>query len=667
MLHSKKRKSTVYSPIAFIVVMLTLFSLTVVYDSNHIISTLSHLLHRRHMEPPTTPPPSPAPMRPSLPVPRRDKITVAICALSKSKPTWEYVHDSSVYKLFLTGIYQTTHMQSEYDIGVHVGVDTDDVFWSKKENYNALVLASTRDFNLKLTVHHYAKKQSNHLPMNELMRDAARTGAEYLVRLNDDTQIKSMSWLPLAVHQLSVYDPPNVGVVGPVCREGKTSILTHDMVHRTHLEIFDTYYPPKFHNWYVDDWISAVYGPERTTKIPDWVVHHYVSPPRYNPIMVSNETLQASIRGGRERIQAYLSRRNVSRKLSQVNLRNKVDVQYTDQFKASLECDGVSIVHTTREIYNKNCAKSIRGNSAAIFIFADSKSEEKYTRNINSFRCYVSRHKDYQLVLMSGENKEYLKKCSTSNIMFMRHCMLANYMAQHPHIPLFLAVDADNAVIDMSRRLETFAVHDKDITFQIRFHNGEISANYLVRNTAYSRNFLHDLSNMKWDMNSDNGALHQLILKRTGEADNCLTQNSYLRFLKCFHETVGESDCQHDFWKHHASVLHSLESFQYDGWLTKYQYSPKTFIHHAMKNPPIGGNNNGRIFPDVLENGCKMPDNDPYRISPEQEDHLLRKRIDSIQSIWNANGLYNTSCILFKALPTSPATASRSTRVWGGR
>ena len=320
MIHSRKRKQTFYSPITFLLVLLTLFSLTVVYDSNHIISTLSSLVLRRRMEPPTTP----SPVSVKLALPKREemyKTRVAICALSKSKPTWQYVHDTSVYNLFLAGIHRTTRMHTQYDIQIHIGVDADDVFWSKKDNFNALVLAAARAFDLKVTVHHYDKKQPNHLPMNELMRDAARAGAEYLVRLNDDTEIRSMSWIPLAVHQLSAYDPPNVGVVGPVCREGKTSILTHDMVHRTHLEIFDTYYPPNFHNWYVDDWISAVYGPERTTKIPDWVVHHYVSPPRYNPIMVSNETLQASIREGKDRIQAYLSRRNVSRKLSQVTLR----------------------------------------------------------------------------------------------------------------------------------------------------------------------------------------------------------------------------------------------------------------------------------------------------------------------------------------------------------
>ena len=345
----KNWKSLPRTDILIYVIMLSTLGICVMYDSNRFLTTIASVIHsRRSLDTPAqievSPPP--APPRVYLPVkPEKKKTSIAICALSKSKPSWKYVHDSCVYKLFLKGIYQTTSMQTEYNIGVHIGVDTDDAFWSKKDNYEALILASARDFNLKLNVHHYVKKQPNHLPMNELMRDAARTGAEYLVRLNDDTEIKSMSWLPLSVRRLSTYDPPFVGVVGPVCREGKTSILTHDMVHRTHLEIFDTYYPPNFHNWYVDDWISAVYGPERTTKIPDWVVHHYVSPPRYNPIMVSNETLQASIRDGRERIQAYLSRRNVSRKLSQMSALATKD-QYTDQKTADIKVVILSNKHT---------------------------------------------------------------------------------------------------------------------------------------------------------------------------------------------------------------------------------------------------------------------------------------------------------------------------------
>lgn len=310
------------SDVLFVLVMVSLFGLCAIYDVNQVLTAISSMVpFRRKLN--STPQTTPPPVHISLPVkPARRKTSVAICALSKSKPDWKYIHDSSVYKLFLTGIHRTTQMQlSEYSIQVHIGVDTTDPFWSKYDNYHALILASARDFNLRVAVHHYPKKHRDHLPMNELMRDAARTGAEYLVRLNDDTEITSMAWLPLAVHQLLAYNPPNVGVVGPVCKEGKTSILTHDMVHRTHLDIFETYYPPQFHNWYVDDWISEVYGRDRTTKIPGWTVHHHIGPPRYNPIMVDKETLRKTIQDGNDRIQTYLSKRNVSRKLSQVNSR----------------------------------------------------------------------------------------------------------------------------------------------------------------------------------------------------------------------------------------------------------------------------------------------------------------------------------------------------------
>ena len=48
----------------------------------------------------------------------------------------------------------------------------------------------------------------------------------------------------MAVRTLRGYAPPNVGVVGPRCDEGNTKILTHDFVHRSHLEIFAHYCMP---------------------------------------------------------------------------------------------------------------------------------------------------------------------------------------------------------------------------------------------------------------------------------------------------------------------------------------------------------------------------------------------------------------------------------------
>ena len=101
-------------------------------------------------------------------------------------------------------------------------------------------------------------------PVFTAIAQAAYTlGAEYFYRVNDDSEFLGR-WPALYVQQLQRLSPP-YGVIGPSAFESKNRILTHDFVHRTHLDIFHgVYYPPEFTDWYMDDWISSVYGPERT-------------------------------------------------------------------------------------------------------------------------------------------------------------------------------------------------------------------------------------------------------------------------------------------------------------------------------------------------------------------------------------------------------------------
>ena len=44
-------------------------------------------------------------------------------------------------------------------------------------------------------------------------------------------------------------------------------MITHDFVHKTHLRIFDTYYPPVLSDWWMDDWISHVYPSTNANKV----------------------------------------------------------------------------------------------------------------------------------------------------------------------------------------------------------------------------------------------------------------------------------------------------------------------------------------------------------------------------------------------------------------
>lgn len=59
-----------------------------------------------------------------------------------------------------------------------------------------------------------------------------------MFRINDDSEVKTAkNFLSVFVDALGSFNPPYVGVVGPICKEGKTTILTHDFVHRTHMEV----------------------------------------------------------------------------------------------------------------------------------------------------------------------------------------------------------------------------------------------------------------------------------------------------------------------------------------------------------------------------------------------------------------------------------------------
>ena len=133
-------------------------------------------------------------------------------------------------------------------------------------------------------------------------------GAEYMVRVNDDTEFITSGWIDMGINALQNFNPPNVGVVGPTFDMGKLSILTHDMVHRTHLDIFDTYYPDVFSAWYIDDWITQVYEPGRMKKLTRWIVKHHVHKhgTRYKIQRQEKSHLAGQVSAGRKKLQTWL-------------------------------------------------------------------------------------------------------------------------------------------------------------------------------------------------------------------------------------------------------------------------------------------------------------------------------------------------------------------------
>jgi len=231
--------------------------------------------------------------------------TIAICTLTKSRPSWKSLADTTLQKLLIPSIEHTVseNERSFYSIELHIGADHDDAFWVR--HHNSLQHPPW----LNLRFYFYTKTRRFRLPFNNLTDDAYANGADYLVRINDDTEFVTNGWVTKGVAALRGMRPPNVGVIGPHFSEGNTVILTHDMVHRTHIDIFGTYYPTVFDNWYVDDWITHVYGKDRTLKLAGWRVKHHTTAhgQRYVQSGHQHQHLENEVKTGAAKIDAWLS------------------------------------------------------------------------------------------------------------------------------------------------------------------------------------------------------------------------------------------------------------------------------------------------------------------------------------------------------------------------
>jgi hypothetical protein len=90
--------------------------------------------------------------------------------------------------------------------------------------------------------------------VNEIAEVAYDDNMAYFVRINDDTRFISPNWASTGIKTLLGFIPKNVGVVGPTFihvnkkKKNRNPMLTHDIVHRTHLDIFGFYYSPVFDN-----------------------------------------------------------------------------------------------------------------------------------------------------------------------------------------------------------------------------------------------------------------------------------------------------------------------------------------------------------------------------------------------------------------------------------
>jgi len=245
---------------------------------------------------------------------------IAICSAIRSTNETESLDETDLYTVLLPSINGTITKEERdcYNISLYLGASQGDVFFASVQDQ---IRQQSAEW-LPVTIDFWPQDKPNKIPFNPMMRKAYEDGNDYFVRVNDDTEfLQPRGWMTSGMQKLLSFSPPNIGVVGPLCGQGNTNALTHDMTHRTHLQIFNmSYYPEVFSNWFLDEWMSEVYGSARTARLDEsWIVHHHVEHhggrERYNISREEGVFLQPEIQRGRQAVEKWIETHSSSAQL----------------------------------------------------------------------------------------------------------------------------------------------------------------------------------------------------------------------------------------------------------------------------------------------------------------------------------------------------------------
>lgn len=139
----------------------------------------------------------------------------------------------------------------------HFGVDWDD-------NETLAAIEQTRANTgvwrgARAIVHRFHDRRGDVSAIVGAMMGAAGAHARYFLRFNDDTRMETRDWNRLLIEAL--WREPRDWGIAMISDPRMPRIQTHSFVSYRHRDIFHTYFPLHFHNWYEDDWITAVYPP----------------------------------------------------------------------------------------------------------------------------------------------------------------------------------------------------------------------------------------------------------------------------------------------------------------------------------------------------------------------------------------------------------------------
>ncbi len=221
--------------------------------------------------------------------------------------------DTDLVRQFLPSFLATADWDGAFSYDLHVGVDDDDAFYADPVQQASLLDAVRRALgNRPARVVAHVLAGTAHAPCwswNALFARALEDGADFFYQMGDDVRLATHGWArDFSAVLLANPVVPGLGVAGPLETVART-ILTQAFVSRRHAEIFGTFYPPVFRNWWSDDWITNVYRPGHLFFREQHLVENVGGAERYEIDRSAEAILGREVEAGRLRLSAWLAAR----------------------------------------------------------------------------------------------------------------------------------------------------------------------------------------------------------------------------------------------------------------------------------------------------------------------------------------------------------------------
>lgn len=241
--------------------------------------------------------------------PRRVALLVPVTSSGRRYADCEQI---DLIRLLLPSLLETATWDGRWAYELHVGYDAGDPFFDRPGRPDELAGAFAERVGARpLTIDAHRCEGTKGAPCwvwNALFARAHARGCELFYQLGDDVVLETPGWTPAFAAALAANPAcPGLGVTGPV-DDNNARLLTQSFVSRLHMEVFGSYYPPLFRNWWSDNWLMQAYAPRHRFSTAHRV-RNAGGRRRYPVQREARTQLAAEVQRGRETIAAWLAAR----------------------------------------------------------------------------------------------------------------------------------------------------------------------------------------------------------------------------------------------------------------------------------------------------------------------------------------------------------------------